>query len=135
MLWEILKFGLRIVACDCTGSCDFCFNEKGHTHGPLDGSFGQMCVKLSLKEFEDDMEVVEILMAFLRTCGLDPNTREAAKAYKLDEAAEWVDWAEHTNLEISCLPGPEAPHYFRICKRKLVGTGRIPEDGPAELRA
>ena len=132
---KILKFAIRLVALDCTESFDLSYPEKGHTHGPLDGTFGQMCVKLSLEEFEDDMDVVEILQAFLRTSGLDPNTREAAQAYKLDEAAEWVHWAEQTNLQMSCLTGPEAPHYFRICKRKLVGQGGPHADGPAELRA
>ena len=33
-----------------TESFDRSYNEKGHTHGLLDGSFGQTCVKLSLKE-------------------------------------------------------------------------------------
>ena len=132
---KIVKFAVRLVALDCTESFDLSYPEKGHTHGPLDGTFGQMCVKLSLEEFDDDMDVVEILQAFLRTSGLDPGTREATEAYKLDEAAEWVLWAEQVNLEMASLTGPEAPHYFRICKRKLLGLGGPHADGPAELRA
>jgi len=132
---KIVKWAVRVVAMDCTQSFDLSYPEKGHTHGPLDGSFGQMVVKLSLEEFDDDMAVVEILQAFLRTSGLDPNTREAAEAYKLDEAARWVDWAEHTNLNMTCLTGPTAPHYFRICKRKFVGAGGPHADGPAERQA
>ena len=44
-----------------------CYPQKGHTHGPLDGVFGQMCVKLSLAEFQDDMDVVNILDNFLKS--------------------------------------------------------------------
>ena len=50
----ILKFGVKLVALDCVESITFFFPEKGHTHGPLDATFGQMCVKLSLEEFDDD---------------------------------------------------------------------------------
>ena len=59
--------------------------EKGHTRGPLDGCFGQMCVKLPLAEFDDDMEVVASLHEFLMLSGLDAGSREGAQAYKLDE--------------------------------------------------
>ena len=51
-------------------------------------------MKLYLEEFEDDMDVVDILDHFLKTSGLDAGTREGAKAFKLDEATEWVKWAE-----------------------------------------
>ena len=47
----------------------------------------EMCETVSLEEFEDDMDVVDILYHFLKTSGLDAGTREGAKAYKLDEAA------------------------------------------------
>ena len=42
-------------------------------------------MKLSLEEFEDDMNVVDTLDDFLKTSGLNAGTREATKAYKLDE--------------------------------------------------
>ncbi len=67
-------------------------------------------VKLSLAEFEDDMDVVNILDGFLRTSGLDAGSREGAKAYKLDQAPKWIDWAETVDLAMSNLTGPEAPH-------------------------
>jgi hypothetical protein len=79
-------------------------------------------VKLSLEEFEDDMDVVDILDDILKTSGLDAGTREAAKAYKLDEAADRIKWAEEVDLTMSALTGPDAPHYVRLCRRKHLGT-------------
>ena len=104
-------------------------------HGPLDGAFGQMCVKLSLAEFDDDMDVVNILDTFLTSSGLDEGTRGGAKAYKLDQAPLWVDWFEQVDLSISCLTGPEAPHYFRICLRRQIGHGGPGGDSTAEINA
>ena len=112
-----------------------CIQKKGHTHGPLDATFGQTCVKLSLEEFEDDMDVVDILDHFLKTSGLDAGTREGAKAYKLDEAAEWIKWAGEVALAMSALTGLEAPHYFRLCRRKHLGTLTAHGDGTAEAAA
>ena len=132
---KILKFGVKLVALGCVESITFLYPQKGHTHGPLDGTFGQMCVKLSLEEFDDDLGVVAILDDFLRTSGLDAGTRQDAKAYKLDEAAEWVEWAEEVDLTMSALTGPEAPHYFRICRRKHVGADSAHGDGAAEAAA
>ena len=96
----------------------------------MDATFGQMCVKLSLEEFNDDLEVVSILDNFLKTSGLDEATRQDSKAYKLDEAAEWVPWADEVRLEMSALTSPDAPHYFRICLRKHLGA-----DSEAEVAA
>ncbi len=84
--------------------------------------FGQMCVKLSLSNFEDDMDVVEILNGFLKGSGLDTGTKDESHAYKLDASARWVEWAETVDLTMSNLTGPEAPHYFRITRRRLVGA-------------
>ena len=81
------------------------------------------------------MDAVDILDHFLKTSGLDAGTREGAKAYKLDEAAEWVKWAEEVDLAMSALTGPEAPHYFRICRRKHFGTLTVCGDGTAEVAA
>ena len=58
--------------------------------------FGQTCVKLSLEECEDVMDVVGLLYHFLKTSELDAGTREGAKSYKLDEATEWGKWAEES---------------------------------------
>ena len=65
-------------------------------------------VKLSLAELEDDTDVMDILDHFMKTSGLDAGTREGAKAYKLDEAAEWVKWAEVIDLAMSALARREA---------------------------
>ena len=131
----MLKFSVKLVALNCVESFTYLYPEKGHTHGPLDATFGQTCVKLSLEEFEDDMDVVDILDHFLKTSGLDAGTREGAKAYKLDEAAEWIKWVEEVDLAMSALTGPEAPHYFRLCRRKHLGTLTAHGDGTAEAAA
>ena len=94
-----------------------------------------MCVKLSLAEFDDDMEVVAILHEFLMSSGLDRGSREGAQAYKLDEALEWIEWAEMVDLTMSNLTGPEAPHYFRICLRSQLGFGGPHGDGQSEISA
>ena len=68
---EIIQQVVRLVAMGAFLSIVLCFPEKGHTHGPLDGCFEQMCVKLSLAEFDDDMDVVSIPNEFLISSGLD----------------------------------------------------------------
>ena len=78
------------------------------------------------------MDVRDILDHFLKTSGLDAGTREGANAYKLDDAAECVKWAEEVGLAMSALTGPEAPHYFRICRRKHLGTLTACGDGATE---
>ena len=78
------------------------------------------------------MDVVDMLDHLLPTFGLDVGTRDGAKAYTLDEAAEWVKWVEEVDLATSALTGPEAPHYFRICRRKHLGTLTVCGDGTAE---
>jgi len=72
------------------------------------------------------MDVVDILDNFLKTSGLNAGTREGANVYKLDEATEEVD------LAMSALTNPEAPHYFRICRRKHLGTLTACGDGATE---
>ena len=108
----LLKFIVKLGALNCVESFTYLYPEKGHTHGSLDATVGQTCAKLSLAEFEDDMNVVDILDDCLKTSGLDAGTREAAKAYKLDEATEGVKWAEQVDLATSALAGPEAPTLF-----------------------
>ena len=56
-------------------------------------------------------------------------------AYKLGEAPEWVQWAEEVNLSMSALTGPEAPHYFRSCRRRHLGTMSAHGDAAAEAGA
>ena len=119
----LIRWAVKLVALSILESIVLCYPQKGHTHGPLDGAFGQMCVKRSLAEFDDDMDIMNILDDFLRTSGLDAGTRGGAKAYKLDQALEWVQWAESVNIARSNLTGPEAPHYFRNCLRRHIGAG------------
>jgi hypothetical protein len=60
------------------------------------------------------MDVVNILDNFLKSSGLDTGSREGAQAYKLDQAPEWIEWAEAVDLTMSNLIGPEALLYFRV---------------------
>ena len=131
---KIVKFFLMLVSLNIFHSVELAFPQKGHTHGPLDGTFGQACVKLANMEFQDDADVVNHLNDFLRDIGIDGGSRDGAKAYKLDESARWTAWAESVGLALSNLTGPEAPHYFRICRRRDVGIGGIEGDGQAEAR-
>ena len=85
-----------------------------------------------LDEFHDDLDVVDILEDVLKTSGLDAATRQDAMAYKLDEAPEWVQLAEEVDLSMSALTGPAAPHYFRTCRRRHLGTMSAHGDAAAE---
>jgi hypothetical protein len=93
--------------------------EKGHSHGPLDAVYGQATVKLGNSEFDDDKEVVALLQKFLDDGALERGLKVNAVAYKLDQAAKWVEWAE-ADLQIACtnLTGKGAPHSFHICLRQ-----------------
>ena len=124
-----------MIALNILESISFLYPEKGHTHGPRGGTFGQMCVKLSLEEFQDDLDVVDIVEDVLKTSGLDAATRQAAMAYKLDEAPEWVQLAEEVGLSMSALTGPAAPHDFRTCRRRHLGTMSAHGDAAAEAAA
>ena len=87
---KIVKFATRLVAQGWFENVILNYPQKGHTHGPLDATFGQACVKLSLAEFHDDLDVVRILDGYLKDYGLDADSRASSKAYKLDESPDWV---------------------------------------------
>ena len=128
----ILKFVARLIALDYFVRWTNVYPRSGHSHGPLDGCFGQLCVKLANMEFDDDMDVVRILDELIRTMkGLDEGSSEGALAYKLDNAAQWVPWLEETNVQMTALTGPEAPHSFSLVKRKNLGFVAV-GDGKAE---
>ena len=38
------------------------------------------------------------------------------------KAPKWVEWAEQVDLSMSNLTGPEAPHYFRVTRRRCLGA-------------
>jgi len=119
---NMVRFASKVVALGVFESVTLAYLITGHTHENLDGTFGQLTVKLSAKEFSDDAEVVGILQELLRELGIDPASRAAAKAYKLDEAADWEAWWDELGLTLSALTGPEAPHWFRICRLRDLGA-------------
>ena len=102
------------------------YPEKGHSHGPLDAVYGQATVKLGNSEFDNDEEVVALLQKFLDTGSLEPGTEDNAVAYKLDQAATWVKWAED-DFAFACsnLTGKHAPHSFHICLRQDLGVDEL----------
>ncbi len=118
---KIVKFCLALVGLGIFRWVALTYFITGHTHAPIDGTFGQLCVKLSFKEFEDDVECLKHLNAILADLGVDKASREAAMAYKMDEAADWEEWWDQVPVSISQLCGPEAPHYFRVCRRCDLG--------------
>jgi hypothetical protein len=99
----------------------------GHTHEDIDGTFGQLTVKLAAEEFDDDSQVIAILLRLLGGMGIDKAARQASRAYKLDEAADWHGWWAENSLRLSRLTGPGAPHWFRICRLKDLGAAHASE--------
>ena len=120
---KILKFFIKLKALDILDHAHLGYPEKGHTHGPLDATYGQCCVKIANSEFQDPSEVVDILQGFLDEAALDPGTSQNKQAYKLDESADWEAWWDEVDLRMSQLTGPEAPHWFHICSRKDLSLG------------
>ena len=118
---KIDKFAIALVALGIFRWVSLEYFITGHTHSPLDGTFGQLCVKLSFKEFDDDKECLRLLNDILAELGVDGSTREHALAYKMDEAADWEEWWDQVPAHFSQLCGPEAPHYFRACRRCDLG--------------
>ena len=113
----------------------FAYAEKGHTHGPLDGVFGQCVVKLALSEFNTADGVVKILQGFLDTAGLDPEAKANAAAYKLDEAAQWAEWFSDVPVHFRSVTGPLAPHWFHITQRKNLSMEELDVLGPPDGHA
>jgi len=118
---KIIKFITALVALGVFRWVAALYQITGHTHGPLDGTFGQICVKLSFEVFDDDLECVKLLQQILSGLGVDAGTKEGTLAYKLDEAADWEEWWDQLPVSLSNLTGPEAPHFFKACARKDVG--------------
>jgi hypothetical protein len=128
----ILRFASKLVALGIFRWVTLGYLPTGHTHENLDGTYGQITVKLSELEFDDDEALMAILLRLLGELGIDRDSRIASKVYKLDEAANWVEWWDETGLLFSQVTGPEAPHYFRICCLTDAGASR---DGAAESAA
>jgi hypothetical protein len=64
----------------------------GHTREDLDGTFGQLTLKLSALEFDDNKDVVMLLMQLAGALGIEPTSQRASLAYNMDEAANWETW-------------------------------------------
>ena len=131
---KILKWAIKLVSLGVFKWVTLNYLTIGHTHDDLDATFGQITVRLSEFEFDDDTDVVRILMKLLGDLGIEESSRRASRAYKLDTAASWEDWWEEIRLNFSQLTGPRAPHSFRICTRLDLGncTGG---HGELEVRA
>ncbi len=129
---KVVQFAIALVATKVFRWVTLSYLVTGHTHTGLDATFGQLTVKLSMQEFCNDTQVVELLNRFAGELGIDQASRDGAKAYKLDEVAPWPQWAEQHGVFLSNLTGPDAPHYFRICLRSDVANG-VPT--PHSLRA
>ena len=84
---KMLRFVIMLVAKKVFRWVCLSYLVTGHTHSGLDVTFGQLAVKLSLKEFSTDMEVVDLLARFAKELGVDAASQAAAKCYKLDEVA------------------------------------------------
>jgi len=110
------------------------FGDRAHTHTGLDATFGQLAVKLSHEEFDDDRQCVELLRRFVTELGIDAESRSTAWAYKLDEVAQWGEWWDQLGISFNNLTGPDAPHYFRLCLRSDVGRDApLPHNAKDEL--
>jgi hypothetical protein len=123
---HMVNFTAKLVALGVFQWVTLAYLITGHTHENLDGTFGQLTVKLSALEFDSDTEVLVILHRLLGDLGIDRASRNAAKAYKLDEAADWQEWWGETGLSLSRLTGPDAPHWFHVCRLKDMGETDVP---------
>ena len=118
---KVLKWAIKIVALGVFRWVSLNYLITGHTHEDLDATFGQLTVKLSMSEFDDDMDVVEQLMRLSGGLGIEAQSRRSSIAYKLDEAPEWEHWWDEVGLRLNNLTGPSAPHVFRVCLRSDLG--------------
>ena len=57
----IVKWYAMLVALEVFRLADLGYPTKGHTHYPLDGTFGQACVSLAQRCFDDDFECQQAL--------------------------------------------------------------------------
>ena len=110
---------------DVFDSIVLAYPQKGHTHGPLDGTFGQCCVKIGNEQFDSADQVVNILQSFLDDAVLEAGAHCNKVAYKLDESPSWEAWWDELQLQMGNLTGPLAPHWFHICNRKDLDATEI----------
>jgi hypothetical protein len=119
---KILKWAVKLVSLGVFRWVTLNYLTVGHTHDNLDGTFGQITVRLATFEFDDDTDVVAILMQLLGGLGIDHSSRRASLAYKMDEAYDWEAWWDEITVSFSKLTGPRAPHSFRVMRRQDLGV-------------
>ena len=115
---QLFEYEPRLKVLDVLDHSILAYPQKGHTHGPLDATFGQCCVKIGNKEFDSADQVVSILQSFLDEAVMESKAIGNKRAYKLDESACWEPWWDELQLQMANLTGPLAPHWFHICTRK-----------------
>ena len=125
----MINWAAKLVALNVFSWITLSFLTTGHTHEDIDGTFGQLTTKLAAEQFDDDNEVIAILLRFLGQIGTDTKSREASLTYKLDESADWHGWWADNSLRLRGLTGPEAAHWFRMCRLKDVGAAASSELG------
>jgi hypothetical protein len=118
---KVLKWAVKLVSLGVFRWVTLNYLIVGHTHDNLDGTFGQITVRLATFEFDDDEDVVDILMRMLGSLGVEEPSKRASLAYKLDEAFDWEAWWDDISVQFSNLTGPLAPHSFRVCRRQDLG--------------
>ena len=123
---KILKVVAKWVIMNIHKHVWLAYPEKGHSHGPLDAVYGQATVKLGNSEFDDPEEVVALLQGFLDDGFLELGTDTNAMAYKLDQTARWVEWAEDDlRFAVSRHTGVGAPHSFHVCLRQDLSADEL----------
>jgi hypothetical protein len=122
---KIMKFCIMLKVLDVFKHVYLGYPVKGHTHGPLDATFGQCCVKMANAEFDTPSQVVDLLQDFLDNSQFEHLANENKQAYKLDESANWENWWNQIPLQMSDLTGPNAPHLFHVCQRRDLGADDV----------
>lgn len=131
---KILKWAVKLVALGVFRWVSLNYLVTGHSHEDIDGTFGQLAVRFSMYEFDDDVDATSLLLKLLGNLGIEETSRRASLAYKMDEAASWETWWEQMNVKFSQLTGPRAPHVFMVTRRQylaLLLEGKGPPADPA----
>lgn len=123
----IVNWAAKLVALRVFSWVTLSYLITGHTHEDIDGTFGQLTVKMAAEEWDDDVQLLSMLTRLLSSLGTDRTSREAALAYKLDEAADWHSWWSDNHFSLSHMTGPNAPHWFRVCLLGDVGAAHLSE--------
>jgi len=123
----IINWAVKLVCLGVFSWVTLAYLITGHTHEDIDGTFGQLTVKMVAEEWDDDIQLLSLLNRLLQSLGTDRASRESALAYKVDEAADWHGWWSENHVSLSHMTGPNAPHWFRICLLKDVGASHPSE--------